>query len=575
MQLATIVQGKSEILKHINRHCDAKSTQSHMKTLTLNGIMYPPAKTFASDEKRDLRHECEEFTIDELDELVAALPNIPVLVEHNESDLVGEITSARRTHCNAVEVTATVSASSKNGRAAIQDILDRKLVGLSLSHSYKFNAKPGSETAESIRIAVCEGKDWSDATGTGHNVRKTIREVSLCAQPARYSCNIHNIVCASANAKQQTSSINEENNGQSLDCIDTSVVGFFSCSNNTMPEIENPATQTETETQQPQPPIVEMTSTHQAEKIEDPTMANMVEQVEEVEGIDVKDVQCTTEAMKEAMIRMTHMQNRVQELERTNNDSLVEMNKRQVEQAKCLQVEKDRCALLEQQAKNQQTEQLQKARTDKNNTFAELQKCLSSLKTYNGPETISSSASEKEQLVVEQGLASAAISAIVESEKKKSTMQSENVTLKRKQSDMQSNLGNFGGVPVMKTARVDASADACNNKRFASGKEQDLQTWREHNPNALYHQVNAKFFELQNSANVKTAGIVNASSQQWTEHNLKDETTPNNIASCCSARDLQRELFNRISQMNTGRMINGEETGQMMDGINAHTGRQY
>ena len=88
--------------------------------------MYPPAQR---DGARTIGHECEEFHIDEIDALVQNLAGLPVWVEHDEERLVGQVLSARKTHAGAVEVEAVVKASTASGKKAIDDILEKKMVG--------------------------------------------------------------------------------------------------------------------------------------------------------------------------------------------------------------------------------------------------------------------------------------------------------------------------------------------------------------------------------------------------------------------------------------------------------------
>ena len=82
---------------------------------------------------------------------------------------------------------------------------------------------------------------------------------------------------------------------------------------------------------------------------------------------DVQEVQDTTEAMQEAMLRMKEMQAKMEQVEKTHAESLLLMKKTQAEQDKRLQAEQQRCATLEAEQTKQKTEQLHKARKDKNN----------------------------------------------------------------------------------------------------------------------------------------------------------------------------------------------------------------
>ena len=199
--------------------------------LRLTGILYPPA---GDDTDRSIGDKCEEFSLGELDDMVNGLVSLPLWVEHDEDRLVGEVLSARKTFSGAVEVTAVVRASNDNGRKAITDILERKMLGLSLSHSYDLTLENGSPASREIQVALCDGKDWRSVASDGHAIRKTLRELSLTCNPAREGCHIHEIVCASKermgekNPQQRVVPINMNSAGHP--CVDRSFVGVFSAS---------------------------------------------------------------------------------------------------------------------------------------------------------------------------------------------------------------------------------------------------------------------------------------------------------------------------------------------------------
>ena len=212
-----------------------------VSSLTLTGILYPPALKANSSNAKLLGNKCEEFTDEELDSLTRDLIDLPVWVEHDSAQLVGSVKSARRTHSDAVEVKAVVNASSEAGRNAIRMILDKKMVGLSLSHSYDLSCRPGSATAQKINIAMNDGGEWQNVMGDlpDHKVKKQLRELSVCVEPARSGCHIHNVVSASVlantnphpNTKQQIKfGINTDVKQTSHEDDNITIVGLFNCS---------------------------------------------------------------------------------------------------------------------------------------------------------------------------------------------------------------------------------------------------------------------------------------------------------------------------------------------------------
>ena len=216
--------------------------------------MYPPAR----DKQTSLGGKCEEFDLQEVNRMADQLPGLPVCIEHDMSKLVGKVECARVTHSGSVEVTARVCASTELGKQAIRDILDKKLIGLSLSHSYDLDVKQGSQTAHQINVAVCNGADWraTGVDGNGHSVQKQLCELSLCADPAREGCYVHDVFCASAAAararssskkttdEQQASRINTPPPGATVEDADIRqrYIGVFSCSSTAAPTTAMEAT---------------------------------------------------------------------------------------------------------------------------------------------------------------------------------------------------------------------------------------------------------------------------------------------------------------------------------------------
>ena len=221
--------------------------------MIITGTMYPGGQKSGSGSVRELGHLCEEFSGSELDKMVEDLQGLDVLIEHNESELVGKVQSARKTQCDSIDVVAVVTASTDAGKRAIQDLKDKKLIGLSLSHDYHLHAPPGSDIARRIHLAAYDGRDWKceevnfdnckrgkeEICVGGGYIRKTLKEVSLCADPARVGCFIRDCVAASKAARKDSSHqqqqqerdpINTQHGNALASWVDESIVGVFACS---------------------------------------------------------------------------------------------------------------------------------------------------------------------------------------------------------------------------------------------------------------------------------------------------------------------------------------------------------
>jgi len=169
-------------VRHRRRHDPAKSVMSPPLAIEVEGILYPPTKRTQTHET--VRHACEEFEQTELDDLVREVVDIPVCVEHDATQVVGRVKCARRTASNAVWVTFTVDGRSEASRAAVQRVHDGNLCGISLSHDYVYKR---TSTA---------GCSMDSVPLKGVVSRKGPIELSLCMDPARVGCNIHE-VCVS------------------------------------------------------------------------------------------------------------------------------------------------------------------------------------------------------------------------------------------------------------------------------------------------------------------------------------------------------------------------------------------
>ena len=589
--------------------------------LFLTGIMYPGQKTHREGAV-PLGEQCEEFSVHELANMVSDLEGLPVWVEHDASKLVGKVLSARKTHSNSVEVKAVVEASTAAGRVAIDDILKKKMIGLSLSHSYALDAPPDSSTAQSIRIAVCDGKDWrADNTSTGHSVRKTLRELSVCADPAREGCLIHDIVCASQkNQSQPTINTNCPPRHADLQKeLDTSVVGVFACSNSATQSTSNnsnpsvitmsdaaptstEAPQTATEQAPPQP--AEVKPPEAGEQI--PPKQQNVAKPDQARGPDgrFKEKDDAKESPSKEEAKPTDTTDTKQPLEDDAKKAQA-----QVEQTKMMEQAAERIKELGQQLDEmqKQTKALQdKAEAEKTQAAkerAELQqqKDAAVLKAQTAARKELDTATEKSEQALNalrHTLASvgAPVPDMVQEEKgdaeqdphakaKQKVTASTDLTIQaikqinlfKEQADqaMNSNdslkrsLTGFAGdaLPQQRLGQVNASAQGDTKRaRTEPAQEQpsDFLEWRKQHPNALLNEVNHNFKLMMEQSSASMSGVVNASrtGQPWTASSLQFQEQRNPYQ-CVHAGALHPELFQGICNMNTGRMPSDSDSEKM------------
>lgn len=560
------------------------------RKLLLTGIMYPPAGGAWS-----LGEQCEEFTVDEIDDVVGSLSGLPVLVEHDSNRLVGIVRAARRTHANAIEVQAEVTASTAAGVSAIQDILDKKLVGLSLSHSYDLDAKAGSDTARNLQVALCEGGDWRDCLPTDSAiVRKRLHELSVCAHPARDGCHIHDVVCASAQRRvipsvgqQPTESINTTPPTSVQHHLDKSFVAVFDCGDEqamaTPTETPAPPCVAQGDTQTPIPdattpeaPVPEggTLDPESAESIGQP-IGSVVAVEEEGAGVADGGV-ASTEAISTMMDQAT------QQLKQAHQDLKALRDRQASMQAEAaaavgakaaeLASERLRTNDLAHKLEEQQRIALLRAQTTKAGAMQDLQKTLLMFHEQGAVVELpppAPDATEVENLKYETDVATAAIKTLTNSQAKARTMGCEHEQLKRQHTALGNAVSSFGGANKSRAGMVCASAgggDVPPAKKTRA--DTSLIEWRSLNPHACAREVQAAKASLQKPSQIR--GVVSASvlGRPWSSTSLSGgDVEP---ASSVSAFDLHPDLAKEYLRLNSGCMPSAEATSAIMKSI-SHT----
>jgi len=158
----------------LNRH-----EMSPPVAIEVEGILYPPTRR--SEVHKTVKHACEEFVGTELEDLAKQVEGIPVCVEHDTNCVVGSVKCARRTASSAIWVTFTVDGRTEASKSAIKGVTDGELCGISLSHDYVYQRASGG------------GCTMDSAPHKDDVSRKGPIELSLCADPARAGCNVHEV----------------------------------------------------------------------------------------------------------------------------------------------------------------------------------------------------------------------------------------------------------------------------------------------------------------------------------------------------------------------------------------------
>lgn len=121
----------------------------------------------------DLRNECNEFlSDDEISQFVNDVVGVPLLVEHDDNDVVGAVMASKRGVGGSVLIDCSIDVATPRGRDVAEEVRNGALTGVSAGHRFRVSSLP-------------------DGT---RRVDKEILEVSVCKDPARTGARIHEIL---------------------------------------------------------------------------------------------------------------------------------------------------------------------------------------------------------------------------------------------------------------------------------------------------------------------------------------------------------------------------------------------
>jgi hypothetical protein len=594
-----------------------------MQQLTLTGILYPPPSHEVQTGRceKGLGYQLEEFSPKELDMMVEDLKNLPVWVEHQEDKLVGTVISAKRTHSNAISVTATVNASTKAGKRAIEDIRNRKMVGLSLSHAYDFKPNAGSNIERKIQVALENGQEWRNLCAErGEScIRKELRELSVCATPARSGCHIHEIICASSQHANRPKCGTAQQNpkGINLKPAANRLVGVFNCSTgsdenlrgtpannmeatpgtevtpqeaaptgaavqqepnaqpssardargrfamNAIPEANPGENGAQMEVDTPATEAAQPTST-EGQNVEIPA-------TEGVEGVEIGEAKQMTEAISlanNAVVQMKEQMDKMQqeqvEKQKSMESELATMRAEREAEAK----EKEQ---LKQQAEAQKTKRLGELKAHQEEVYKQLIGTLNTIQADGKTVEFAPSESNVDPIKAAESqtnLMGQAIKTINQLQNQVNSGDQKQNMLKRDLSKVTGALDPFGGAGrVVKVNASNDDPDAPGTKRRVVDYSADqggnlFVNFKEKNPNALWGDY-VKEWKSHNNSSGRIAGTVQANSQLWTERMLDSQETRTSDVPCM--QQMQPALFKALCNKNKGRMPSSEEVTGMIE----------
>jgi hypothetical protein len=543
-------------------------------TLVLQGIIYPPAQ-FGLGE-RTVGHLCEEFEVEELKSQLEHIRGLPIAIEHDVSKLIGEVTSAELTHSGAVQVTAVVSASTEAGRRAIKEIREKRMTGLSLSHEYKLFAKDGC----ALQIVLDSTGDWRNMIHKeGESVAiKHMRELSVCREPARAGCNIHDLpgmrsmsglvnACKLGLAQQVKIDINEKTQssgykGTNRDKLCLSLWNIVTKSANMETPLqpnESPPDMAKQSTNVVMPlnpdmsvanPVIppgecDATKTYLSSSGDKPNEENIGalpvdkrgeeerKYIEEGDQIETT-LHGASEAVLESHRQMTAMRAEMQAMqdklqETKNNENQLKSKLREIEEAKALQTR------LSTQAALKRLQEVMSSNTniqydDKDPTFA-AKLAIDAVKTI-------------DDLKIKGEKASRAT-----------------IAAKRCHEDTLGALAPFGGIAgrvdaSAKTQRVEHANDVKSNN---NSNEDHFRQWMQNNRGITWHEAKNQWGIAQPQANAQ--GVVNASSATWSSNAMFNGSQLPVVP--LSAVQVQPELYYEMSKLMTGKMPSHSQVSEL------------
>lgn len=541
----------------------------------------PPPRVCTS-----LRDKTHEFSEEDFSTLVQDLHELPIWVEHDGTKVVGQVTAARKTETGHVEITAEIESDSAAGERAIEDIRTSKKLGLSLGHSYSLEpcAELSGRDLEELRIAIKSGT-WGNlrADDSKHCVTKRAHEVSLCSEPAREDCYLIDYVAASKKKLQEaengiyTATLQKMTSGQTL-----KFVGQVNCSN---------CSKMEGNTQTPAPvieapvaagsdqPAAAAATAAATEAIPDSEskLDNAKELAEVAQKTDGDSAAATAEATAQKSVSGTAARARLRNADGTfaanpdpeqkdyskfealmtgAKDKIEEQAKQMKDQQSALAEAEKRTkeAIMkleayEKQAAKEAAEAAQKLAKEQEKTRLMIQKkeddAFKQLEKLLNPNQSDIKASKSDLINL----------AVKEMQNNKTN----DAQMKRTHADM----ANFS-VPANALGTVNASAvqfEGAAPKRVAM-EAAHMHEFRKNNPNALLSEINREFKTAQRAVNA--VGVVNANKEQWgisrTEDHYQDKED-------LSAKHLYPAFFNMMSEMNNGRLPQGNDATDYINRI--------
>jgi hypothetical protein len=125
------------------------------RRLKVVGAIYPPVSDRVTGASRTLKNACEEFDMQQVDDLLPLLVGIPICIEHDTTRVVGVVTASTKTHGGGIDIEFEIGGESSDCEKAMHSLEEGTLSGLSLAHRYE--KEPGCDVVITpLEVSLCD-----------------------------------------------------------------------------------------------------------------------------------------------------------------------------------------------------------------------------------------------------------------------------------------------------------------------------------------------------------------------------------------------------------------------------------
>jgi hypothetical protein len=495
-----------------------------MPDLEVTGILYPP-KEEARAGTEGIRTRAQrrfEFLDNEIKEMIAVLPGLPLCLSHDLHKVIGKVVSAELTLTDGVYVTVRIDTSTELGAESAAKVQSRYYRGLSLGHAFEQDAR------------------------TGHTV-KTPLEVTLCVKPRRPGCALM-FLRGTAGGGYEPEEIDSSINTTGELKVDEKLFGTIECDIDFV-KMESdsapPATHAEPQpevppTEAPQPMAVD-TPTEPAEPpAEQPPCELDIQQI-------LRTVRESHAAIAQQKDEHAAMELRLKEANDRASKMEAEMQAEKRAAAEAIELQKKELAELNKRERKREAEMLENAKREVYDLSNNLRSTLDSREKL---KAISPEASETEKQALVAEILKQSIKDADDLRKQAANMQRHTQKLEHQNTEINTALSHFGQ-PVVVRGLMKASRDEEGDDQRQPDKRTCtpslFRTYRQNVGMMSMPQLQRLAMQYEDEQ-AAASGVYNASADDL---NMQIDSGQRKLPAI-SMEELYPELYSKISKDYTG-----------------------